>query len=151
MIAKDIQVIRIGGSHHRQPREKTQEGAVELIRLRNRPPEETVGDDEGRAAAGRLVGEAPEDVAGVLADGTVDLLGRAGAGGVIALEVLKASPANGYTIAASQLGPLTFTPLTGSDSTGPDSPGTLPDPVTVNGVTTSYSDLVLDPSRHQCT
>ncbi|NBR29432.1 MAG: tripartite tricarboxylate transporter substrate binding protein, partial [Betaproteobacteria bacterium] len=36
---------------------------------------------------------------------------RAGAGGVIALEVLKASPANGYTIAASQLGPLTFTPL----------------------------------------
>jgi tripartite-type tricarboxylate transporter receptor subunit TctC len=36
---------------------------------------------------------------------------RAGAGGVIALEVLKASPANGYTIAATQLGPLTFTPL----------------------------------------
>ena len=36
---------------------------------------------------------------------------RAGAGGVIALEVLKASPPNGYTIAATQLGPLTFTPL----------------------------------------
>ena len=31
---------------------------------------------------------------------------RAGAGGVIALEVLKASPPNGYTIAAAQLGPL---------------------------------------------
>ena len=36
---------------------------------------------------------------------------RAGAGGVIALEVLKASPPNGYMIAATQLGPLTFTPL----------------------------------------
>jgi tripartite-type tricarboxylate transporter receptor subunit TctC len=36
---------------------------------------------------------------------------RAGAGGVIALEILKSSPPNGYTIAATQLGPLTFTPL----------------------------------------
>jgi tripartite-type tricarboxylate transporter receptor subunit TctC len=36
---------------------------------------------------------------------------RAGAGGVIALEVLKSSPPNGYTIAATQMGPLTITPL----------------------------------------
>ncbi len=36
---------------------------------------------------------------------------RAGAGGVIALEVLKSSPPNGYTIASTQMGPLTITPL----------------------------------------
>jgi tripartite-type tricarboxylate transporter receptor subunit TctC len=36
---------------------------------------------------------------------------RAGAGGIIALEVLKASPPNGYTIASTQMGPLTITPL----------------------------------------
>jgi tripartite-type tricarboxylate transporter receptor subunit TctC len=36
---------------------------------------------------------------------------RAGAGGVIALEMLKTSPPNGYTIAATQMGPLTITPL----------------------------------------
>lgn len=36
---------------------------------------------------------------------------RAGAGGVIALEQLKSSPPNGYTIASTQLGPLTVSPL----------------------------------------
>jgi tripartite-type tricarboxylate transporter receptor subunit TctC len=36
---------------------------------------------------------------------------RAGAGGVIALELVKSSPPNGYTIASTQLGPLTITPL----------------------------------------
>ncbi len=36
---------------------------------------------------------------------------RAGAGGIIGLEVLKTSPANGYIIATTQLGPLTVSPL----------------------------------------
>lgn len=36
---------------------------------------------------------------------------RAGAGGVIALELVKSAPPNGYTIASTQLGPLTITPL----------------------------------------
>ena len=36
---------------------------------------------------------------------------RAGAGGVIALEMLKSAPPNGYTIASTQMGPLTITPL----------------------------------------
>lgn len=36
---------------------------------------------------------------------------RAGAGGVIALELLKSAPPNGYTIASTQMGPLTITPL----------------------------------------
>ncbi len=36
---------------------------------------------------------------------------RAGAGGVIALEVLKSSPPNGYVISSTQTGPLTITPL----------------------------------------
>jgi hypothetical protein len=36
---------------------------------------------------------------------------RAGAGGIIGLEVLKSSPPNGYTIATTQMGPLTITPL----------------------------------------
>lgn len=35
---------------------------------------------------------------------------RAGAGGIIALEVLKSSPPNGYTIASTQMGPLTLSP-----------------------------------------
>ena len=65
-----------------------------------------------------LPGGAPDFGGRIVADRLSVRLGqkvvvenRAGAGGVIALEVLKTSPANGYTIAASQLGPLTFTPL----------------------------------------
>jgi tripartite-type tricarboxylate transporter receptor subunit TctC len=36
---------------------------------------------------------------------------RAGAGGIIALELLKNAPPNGYTIASTQIGPLTIMPL----------------------------------------
>ena len=36
---------------------------------------------------------------------------RAGAGGVIGLELLKNAPPNGYTIASTQIGPLTIMPL----------------------------------------
>ena len=36
---------------------------------------------------------------------------RAGAGGIIGLELLKNAPPNGYTIASTQIGPLTILPL----------------------------------------
>ena len=36
---------------------------------------------------------------------------RAGAGGIIGLELLKNAPPNGYTIASTQIGPLTIMPL----------------------------------------
>jgi len=65
-----------------------------------------------------LPGGAPDVGARVVAERLSVRLGqkvvvenRAGAGGVIALELLKNSPPNGYTIASTQIGPLTIMPL----------------------------------------
>jgi tripartite-type tricarboxylate transporter receptor subunit TctC len=65
-----------------------------------------------------LPGGAPDFGGRIIADRLSLRLGqkvvvenRAGAGGVIALEVLKSAPPNGYTIASTQMGPLTITPL----------------------------------------
>ena len=65
-----------------------------------------------------LPGGAPDVGARVVAERLSVRLGqkvvvenRAGAGGVIALELLKNAPPNGYTIASTQIGPLTIMPL----------------------------------------
>jgi len=65
-----------------------------------------------------LPGGAPDVGARIVADRLSVRLGqkvvvenRAGAGGVIGLELLKNAPPNGYTIASTQIGPLTIMPL----------------------------------------
>ena len=65
-----------------------------------------------------LPGAAPDFVGRIVADRLTARLHqkiipdhRPGAGGVIGLELLKASPPNGYTIASVQSGPLTVTPF----------------------------------------
>lgn len=58
-------------------------------------------DFAGRAVGQRLSDRLAQQV-------VVD--NRPGAGGIIGLEALKASPPNGYTIAAVQMGPLTVNP-----------------------------------------
>ena len=65
-----------------------------------------------------LPGGAPDVGARVVAERLSVRLGqkvvvenRAGAGGIIALELLRNAPPNGYTIASTQIGPLTIMPL----------------------------------------
>ena len=65
-----------------------------------------------------LPGGAPDFVGRIVAERLSNRLNqkvivdnRPGAGGIIGLELLKASPPNGYTIASVQSGPLTVSPF----------------------------------------
>ena len=71
-----------------------------------------------RMIAPVLPGGAPDFVGRIVADRLstrvnqkVIVDNRPGAGGIVGLEILKASPPNGYTVASVQMGPLTVTPF----------------------------------------